>query len=274
MKIYIYTASELTVFFLLMLNLSAKSQKLPNIQSKNIWAPANVKIDGKATEWDNEFRAYNNATEIFYTITNDDKNIYLAVQAKDQDIINKIVNGGITFSIEKPNEKKNKRIINITYPIKDKKTFLVFNLNNKTNKLDTSSKDAEIIMFNNNAQLTQKCKWIGVSGIVGLDSLISVYNESGILAAGLFDTKKVYTLELSVSLKYLSFLTNDNTNFSYYIRVNGWRAMSTLKIAAGENSTPEQLADIEKLKERANALSVRLSAPTDFSGEYTLAKKP
>ena len=57
------------------ISLVVHAQKLPNKQEISFQAPTNIKIDGKASEWNNQFLAYNNATDIYYTIANDDKNL-------------------------------------------------------------------------------------------------------------------------------------------------------------------------------------------------------
>ena len=41
---------------------TATAQKLPNVQATSLRAPANIKIDGKATEWNDKFQAYNHST--------------------------------------------------------------------------------------------------------------------------------------------------------------------------------------------------------------------
>src|ERR1700679_721966 len=83
----------------------ACAQNLPNVQKVSLRVPGNVKIDGKPTEWDNTFRAYNYNTNIFYTMANDDDNLYLVVKATDADIINKIVGGGTVLTISKTGNK-------------------------------------------------------------------------------------------------------------------------------------------------------------------------
>jgi hypothetical protein len=42
---------------------NANAQKLPNVQQVSLRAPANIKIDGKATEWSG-FKALNTATDV------------------------------------------------------------------------------------------------------------------------------------------------------------------------------------------------------------------
>ena len=70
----------LMLVLLLLINFSASAQK-DKIQKNNFRAPINVKIDGKLNEWGDKLQAYNTSTDIFYTISNDDDNLYLAVAA-------------------------------------------------------------------------------------------------------------------------------------------------------------------------------------------------
>jgi uncharacterized protein YpmB len=93
------------------------AQKLPNIQQANIYAPAHLKIDGIANEWNNQFQAYNKTVDIYYSIANDDSNLYLIVRAKNEDIIEKISKGGITLTIGKKSENN----VAITFPMYDEK---------------------------------------------------------------------------------------------------------------------------------------------------------
>ncbi len=40
-------------------------RKLPNVQQVSLRAPANINIDGKTTEWNNRFQAYNDTTHVY-----------------------------------------------------------------------------------------------------------------------------------------------------------------------------------------------------------------
>jgi len=55
-----------------------------------------VRIDGKITEWGN-FQAYNPATEISYTMANDNDKLYLVCSATQPEVIQKIIEGGINI---------------------------------------------------------------------------------------------------------------------------------------------------------------------------------
>ena len=72
---------KIFLFPLLFLSIYTCAQKLPKIQDVNQRAPSNMKIDGKPAEWNDQFLAYNTNVEVFYTLSNDDKNLYLALRA-------------------------------------------------------------------------------------------------------------------------------------------------------------------------------------------------
>ena len=254
--------------------ITADAQKLPNVQQTGVYAPANVKIDGKATEWDNKFQAYNNATDIFYTIANNDDYLYLIVQATDANVIRKIVERGVTLTI-----KKSKNLMgdmSFTFPINNDTRGMSLNLNTRMNLMrrtpeDTSARALDSIMMHNNKTLGEKHKWIQVTGVKDVDSLISVYNDQGIKAVGSFNTKKAYTFEMSVKLKLLGLSTSDATKFSYQLKVNGARSAGPITtIINGDRLSADEVAQVLA---DANAKMNSINGPTYFNGEYTLAKK-
>jgi len=273
--------------------LTALAQKLPNVQKGSVLAPATVKIDGKATEWDNQFQAYNHATEIFYTVSNDNDNLYLTVQATEPEIINKIIGGGITFTVQKSGKKSDKDGISVTYPIFDKKNRPYLRSGNAPRRIQitaTSNGGGDVQVFKsggeeptvkiqgdsamkaNNKKLNDNSKYIGVTGVKDIDTLISVYNEDGIKAGESFDTKMAYTYELSINLKHLGISVADAAKFAYHLTINGSSMFNVTNIRtfggpAGGAPSPELEAAMAKVNASGS------SAATDFWGEYTLAKK-
>jgi len=257
-----------SIYILLFLGIgsTANAQKLPNIQGNSLRAPKDVKIDGKATEWADKFQAYNHATDIFYTMANDDDNLYLVVQATDPSIISRIVSKGITFSIQHRSTKENGSQTDITYPVS--KTPPYFGLNRKQYALkDTSLKAADSVKRRYNKMIDDSLKFIGVNGIPGVDTLISVYNRSGIRVRAQFDNKRVYTCEFSIKLKLLNISVSDKSNITYKILINGYK-QSPITISPPSNPTPDQLAAFERQQQLIN----QLTAPTYFLGQYTLTK--
>lgn len=249
---------------------SAYPQKLPNVQQASLRAPVNVKIDGNAIEWGGKFQAYNNGTNLFYTLANNDDDLYLIIQTSDRYAFNKIIDRGLILSIKSPKSGKSASVTfpNTIYTKKNERLSSSFGFGMNTNE---KVPEEEIASYNK--MLRGRHKFIKVDGIEGLDSMISVYNENGIRAAELFDNNKVYTLEMAVKLKLIGLLIKDKTKISYQLRVNSVDAPKVdntkMVFVGGGEVTPEMkqqaLADVTEKY-------AKLFGGNDFTGEYTLAK--
>ena len=261
MKILTIGGRTVLVPLFFMVCFAAYAQKLPNKQEASVRAPADIKIDGKATEWGNKFQAYNKATDIYYTISNDDENLYLVVQAKYHDIADKILRGGLTFTINHALMKKDDEQISVTYPV-----FMESGQSDVTNMLSRKeiekrdAKDGEMVIDDMNKMLDSKSKTIRISGIKTISEQdISVYNQERIKAVSQFDKQLAYTYELVIPLKYLMLPNNGADGFSYNIKIN---EPNETPVPHGPGSPPPP-----------PPMAMTATAPTDFWGEYTLAKK-
>jgi hypothetical protein len=238
-------------------------QKPPSEQKGSVRAPSTIKIDGKANEWGNKFQAYSNHTQFYYTMSNDDKNLYLTIQADEPPIIRRIINGGVTLTINKSGKKKDPEGIHITYPLLSQFTVSLKNPRIRYNG-PTPVTEGDSLMNVTNKRMNDKSKEIRVIGIKGIDTLISVYNTDGIKAASAFDNKMVYTYEMAISLKTLGLSVNNPSKFVYQVMIN---AMESKGINIVKN-------------ESGGIVSVNIVGPnavmgqeaTDFWGEYMLAK--
>ncbi|MES2377824.1 MAG: hypothetical protein V4553_14655 [Bacteroidota bacterium] len=269
----------LILVFLGVTGLSA-AQKLPNKQETALRAPAKVKVDGDAAEWGDKFQAYNKATEVYYTMANNDGNLYLTVRATNSIIINKIMSGGISLAIDQTGKKNDKGTPSITFPVLEGGGRLNFGVINKASSTIGEDKAAvdrmesgkmkpnDSVAFAYNKRLGDNAKLVMVTGVKGIDTLISIYNDTGIKARQLFDGNMAYTYELAVPLKYLGLDIKNQQKFAYHITLNGNSILpkknaTAVNIGGGEGG-------ILELKVMAFNQS---SAPTDFWAEYTLAQK-
>jgi hypothetical protein len=246
-------------------------QKLPTVQKDGVFAPTDVKIDGDAKEWNNKFQAYNKTTHIFYTLANDNNNLYFIVQATDVHDVQKAITGGITLTIKGINKDNSDSPVSITYPrmySKDTQPVVTQLKDDQTNM----NEDLPAI----NKQLTDNAKFVQITGIKEItDTLTSIYNEQGIKTAGLIDLKKAYTYELAIPLKYLQPFIGKQATFAYDIKLNG--RLNALK---PKQTAPARVLNITNVRISGQAMSPAILAeaqdlnePTDFTGNYTIAKK-
>ncbi|RZA02319.1 MAG: hypothetical protein EOP47_07305 [Sphingobacteriaceae bacterium] len=264
----------LSLLFILFAFAMANAQSLPKVQQGGIKLPANVKIDGKTDEWNNKFMAYNPATELFYTIANDDKRLYLIIQANDPNLegtVNRILASGITLTLFNKNQKNNKGIT-ITYPATDVIGTALYSFKGADGKL---IKITDSLVQARNLDLQKKFKFIKLSGIKNLTT-IPVYNDEGIEAAHRFDIKNNYTLELSIPLAVAGSQVNAANALAYKITVNGSKAaMFEMQKAesAGTSSNPQNTSKVpESIMKQLYQMNATYTGQTNFSGEYTLVK--
>jgi len=268
--------TALTVLLFSIVSSISYAQKLLNVQQISVRAPATLKIDGKAGEWDGQLQAYNKATDIFYTMANDNENLYLIVQAEKPRIIQKILTVGLTLMVNNSGKKNDNAAGNIaiTYPLVGR-NYLLSILNNAGDKIaykPRGMRDEVLTRTDSTVAIANKTynansTTIKVKGVNDLaDTLISVYNEQHIKVAAAFDNKGVFTYELAVPLKFLGLSIADLQKFNYNIKLNSQRIEQR---GLGYTVT----FDYSHGDPVSTDLDQDLDTTTDFWGEYTLAKK-
>ena len=261
----------------LLLTVTASAQKLPKIQTASVLAPANVKVDGKTTEWNNKFAAFNRTTEVYYTLANSATKLYLVVQSNESRIIRKVISNGVTLTI-KADPKQQKDGLAVTFPAYPKmQRPPYYNLRTPyvevrdTNKNNAS---ADSVVNAYNGDLPSRFKMIGVIGEpAAADSTLSIFNTEGYKAAGNFSHKSgvfAFTFELAIPLSAIKFAADKPGYFKYTLQVNGPPG----DVQTDGNNRMFYIApdggrvDIGY----AGPNSLGFANPTYFSGEYTLAR--
>jgi len=274
---------------------TANAQKQPQVQEGSVRAPANVKIDGKLNEWQNPFiniqkytgflSAFNSSSRIYYTVANDDKNLYLIVRGLGNGVSKKILAGGMAFTIshvaEKKNRTKDPNNVTITFPVPlDAKTtsFIMTPVNLVMEFTDDSvanRKSIDSLDAIANKMVNDAIKEIHIVGVKEIpDSIISIYNTEGIKASIRFIQVQA-AIEIAIPLKYLGLSVDNPVTFSYNIRINAIPEASRFYVTdattqkVGVNSgTAIDFAAMSTNPNNGYAWN-----PTDFWGEYILAKK-
>jgi len=200
--------------------LQVNAQSLPKVQQAGVRAAAKVRIDGKLTEWGDSFQAYNPTTELSYTIANDDKNLYITVQANDDKfygVTSRIFARGITFTFM-DNKVKDNKGVSVTWPVKNIPDVRRYFVSNHNGGKRTEPSDSLLQAVNNS--LEKRFKFIAVTGVKGLDT-IPVLNDVGIEASHRYDKKENYNLEISIPLELIRSQINAANTFTYKMTING-----------------------------------------------------
>lgn len=278
---------------------SAFAQKLPDVQASNVVAPSNIKIDGKATEWNDTFAAENKRTDIYYTLANDDKNLYLVLKSVSTASASKIIAGGITFNINTQGKKREKDAFSITYPLikrvpgagrggqgqnqggQNRQAGGQGGFQNRAQQTQQQRDSAALVQRKNQLATVKEIKIAGFKNIK--DTLISIYNEYGIKTVGLFDAKGEFVYELAIPLSLLELSINDTKEFVYQIKVNGLSTAGfgggnggrTFAGNAGGNGGGNFGAPRGNVGAGFNGggSGMDMMSPTDFWGKYSFTKK-
>jgi hypothetical protein len=248
-------------YLIVLLCLSATSiaaQNLPNVQKGSVYLTG-VKIDGQALEIKDRFQAYNKAIDAFYTFANDENSLYLTLKIKHQDVISKVLLGGVTLTLNHSKSRRDTTALSITFPfIEDDGSGKIANAFSEAreNKKKIGKEDLQVNDLNN--ILKSVLKKVKVQGLSGQESsIISIYNDEGIRAAAMFDAQLNYTYKLIIPLKLLALPNSGSDGFSYQIKTN-FPFGSTKHMSGGPPPPPMELST---------------AAATDFWAEYRLAKK-
>ena len=273
---------------------SAKAQKLSDIQEGSVWAPI-VKVDGKLNEWGNTLKANNKSTNLTYTIANDAKNLYLAIQSKDITNNNKIMLGGITLTINSAGKKSDKEGYKLTYPVRQRRSgggqgsvpitvrteggnLIVGQFQNMTQAQRDSMQRA---VAKSQLASAKEIKVFGFKNVT--DSLISIYNEYGIKAIATISETGVFMYEISIPLELLEMSAAKPKEFSYNVKINGLQlgnfGGNFGGARPGDGATSGTITRVEVSGGSGGGGSFGgtnfqdVITPTDFWGKYILTKK-
>lgn len=203
------------------LNIDAQAQKKGDLQ-ENPAAPASVRVDGNLSEWDpGRFTAHED-TRISYLVSNDDRNLYLAVRSADRDKISKMVTRGITLTVNTDGKKKAGP--SVTFP---------------AGRVPGAAAGKPADPGQALRSRLSTAREIRITGMKSIrDGGISTENEYGILAAGDLDSAMTFACELAVPLDQLGLSPASDSPVAIGIRING---IVPPRIQAGPRSPYESM---------------------------------
>jgi hypothetical protein len=259
----------LTMIPMLLALTSLNAQKLPDIQEKSKIAPPAVRIDGKTTEWGDDFEANNKRTNLFYTMANDDQYLYLIVKSTNAMNNSKIIAGGLTLTINQNGKKNDKGSASITYPIVNsagRGQGRPGNTQGRPSRGEELSRvQRDSMMVANQRQQLAGSKEIKVAELKNVsDTLISIYNEYNVKVGTSVSDDMSLVYELAVPLELLDLDPAKSPEFAYQLKLNGIQFNSPGG-SGGFRQRPGGSGPGGNMAE--------MMSPTDFWGKYKLITK-
>ncbi|SKB74085.1 hypothetical protein [Daejeonella lutea] len=177
------------------------------------WANNVVVADGSLSDWPDSLTMFNEATNLYYSLANDDKNVYLALRSASKQDLTKILAGGISFSANIEGKKKDPATV--IFPVLD-----------RTPGKSRNTKDQPEVE-EMQKQILSRIKDIKVAGFKEIiDGGISLQNTYGIRAAAGFDKNNNLIQEIIIPLSLLNLSTANAGEVTYSIKVNGLQGAS------------------------------------------------
>lgn len=204
------TISSLLFIVVITLQLTAQDDV-----SQSRWQPVKIITDGDNSEWNRPLNLYDAATGLLFTITNDNKALYLCFTANDERKINKLMKAG--WSIELSSKEKKKKFnativfpaITMTAPVPVQK--------------DVITNIARPDLKNTTALYKMDLTGVNTRGFTIGDKDIPLLNNDGINIAVGSDSTQSIIFELAIPFKEL--LAEDklllNEEMTLAITVNG-----------------------------------------------------
>jgi hypothetical protein len=288
----------------------AEAQKLSDVQDVSVWA-SGVKVDGKHNEWENNFKATNKSTNLTYTLANDAKNLYLAIQSKDLTNNNKIMLGGITLTVNPSGKKSDKEGFKVIYPVINRQRGPGGGANRSVTISSPSSGSGTTTVVRGmpggaggfgrfqdmspaqrdslqraiaRTQLAS-AKEIKVFGFKDIpDSLISIYNEYSIKTLASISDESVFMYELSIPLELLEMSADNPKEFSYNIKLTGLQINFGGFSGGGRPGGGGEVTTVVRVEGGGGGMGSGMGGrmgnfnfqdlitPTDFWGKYILTK--
>ena len=281
------------IFLLFLNSISVNAQKRQkDIQENSVFVSVPIKIDGKLNDWNDTLQAFNRTTSLGYTIANDEKNIYLVIKSTDEANNNKLLAGGITFTLNTEGKKKDAEAFIVTFPVinitarpqgqRGQGMPGVQRQQGQGGQVQGQSQGTDAAVIERRKQQLAQFKEIKVFGFNEItDSLVSIYNEYGIKVAASYDIKGSLIYELAISLKSLDLKTDNQNELAYNIKING-RSFGGRGFGGGSGANQGGGfgdggrgggGSFGANQGGGNRDNISLTDPVDFWGKYSLTSK-
>ncbi|WPU99458.1 hypothetical protein SNE26_25925 [Mucilaginibacter sp. cycad4] len=194
-------------------HLSAQSTQ-NNLQAP----PANINIDGNLKDWGDSLRYYNEEKRLNYALANDKDYLYAAIRISDRLDKMKVLNAGITLSIDPKGKKKDSFMLTFPLAAPDEKPEFA-RLRDDNGEITQADRD-ELMR-----ERITKLRYIKVVGFKDIDGdMITTSNTYGIKTAINYDANGDLVYEAAIPLSFFH-AGNDafKSEWAFNFKINGFQ---------------------------------------------------
>ncbi len=190
-----------------------------NAQSKQnqslLPPPANLVIDGNLTDWGDSLRYHNDEKNIKYTLANDKENLYAAIRISDRLEQARVLNAGITISIDTHGKKK--ETFSMTFPLRYPGTPAPAFTGFKDDSGEITKEEREELTRERITTL-RSIKMTGFKDIE--NEMITTSNTYGIKAAIDYDADGNLVYEAAIPLKFFHADNITKNEWAFNFKIN------------------------------------------------------
>ncbi|QEM07487.1 hypothetical protein DIU31_029770 [Mucilaginibacter rubeus] len=180
--------------------------------------PANINIDGDLKEWGDSLRYYNEENKLNYALANDKDYLYAAIRISDRLDKMKVLNAGITLSIDPKGKKKDSFMLTFPLAAPDEKPEFA---KPKDDNGEITQADRDELM----RERITKLRYIKVVGFKDIDGdMITTSNTYGIKTAINYDANGDLVYEAAIPLSFFH-AGNDafKSEWAFNFKINGFQ---------------------------------------------------
>jgi len=176
----------------------------------------NISVDGDIKDWGDSLIYYSPEERLNYMLANTKDTLYLAVKIYDRSEIARILNAGLTFTIDP--KGKRKEAFSTTYPLNVQGSTPVFN--HKQDAEDGVTQEDRDELLREKLTNLRGIKVIGFSKDIE-DDMITTSNTYGIQTAIDYDAAGNLIYEEAIPMKFFHGDESGKTLWSFNIKING-----------------------------------------------------
>lgn len=186
----------------------------------NIWAQQPVVVDGNSAEWHEPLNNYNTGTKLAFAFANDRDNLYLIIESLDEITTGKVLNGGLTLTINTAGKKKDG--FKISFLGMNRPPQPVDSLAHAGERMhETGLEKTHDTSMPEPGSHETAVRVVQLAGFKRIpDGTLAIPNQQGIQVAAAFNGHRDYICELAIPLADLDLKGNELKAIAYNIKIN------------------------------------------------------